>query len=624
MYFPKLDKIVWFLKKYETYFILLFLVIIGTSLWKFDYLTQFTGEWASCVDYIKEGILYQGQPKCYHGPVNFFISYYLIEFFPNSFLKIYELIVLISSLLIFLLVYKIIKKLNLKHYYILLSILFFTLIYIPPLNNNSGDSVYSTLLMLLGFYILYFSKNIYYKYLASSFLFTLSIFTRVSVLIPIVLISIYYFISNFFTIKDKKISIEYPGLIKTGIIMSIIPITTLIILRIIFPNIIAYTILTQLIVEKFSLLVKIKEFVSGISLLTQLTFLILAFSIPLYWFRKKRNVYSFIALFGLILITYGTLRGHHGYFHRYYLPLFPFLIIAIIEILNNIKSQYKKLLFILLILIFSLSSLKISDPYFTSLEFRELRNILDGSFKFLPNLEGRILADNDYFLEFSKNIDQKKVDIIPNKYGVDGLGAQRIETLGLLSPEWKNWREKLVFSTSQSNEILTIGKKIIDDEYSIIVIGAFGGSFGIASPIMQILGTYSQYHFNKTIDKLSLIEDFKIPCEINFPSLINPCPDCGYYQKILFTNLTKENCENIVVNLYIYYNLHIDEICSLDQNAIDFDSAPNFKCSSDKHILKKLYERKIATFKELLLILSIMFIVLFYYYFKTKKESKEL
>src|SRR3989344_1652295 len=256
MYFPKLDKMVWFLKKYETYFILLFLVIIGTSLWKFDYLTQFTGAWASCVDYIKEGILYQGQPKCYHGPVNFFISYYLIEFFPNSFLKIYELIVLISSLLIFLLVYKIIKKLNLKHYYILLSILFFTLIYIPPLNNNSGDSVYSTLLMLLGFYILYFSKNIYYKYLASSFLFTLSIFARVSVLIPIVLISIYYFISNFFTIKDKKISIEYPGLIKTGIIMSIIPITTLIILRIIFPNIIAYTILTQLIVEKFSLLVK--------------------------------------------------------------------------------------------------------------------------------------------------------------------------------------------------------------------------------------------------------------------------------------------------------------------------------------------------------------------------------
>ena len=88
MYFPKLDKIAWFLKKYETYFILLFLVIIGTILWKFNYLTEFTGEWTSCVDYIKEGILYKGQPRCYHGPVNFLISYILIEFFPNtSFMK---------------------------------------------------------------------------------------------------------------------------------------------------------------------------------------------------------------------------------------------------------------------------------------------------------------------------------------------------------------------------------------------------------------------------------------------------------------------------------------------------------------------------------------------------------
>jgi len=625
MYFPKLDKIAWFLKKYETYFILLFLVIIGTILWKFNYLTEFTGEWTSCVDYIKEGILYKGQPRCYHGPVNFLISYILIEFFPNNFLQLYELLVLISSILLFFLIYKIIRKLNLKPHYPLLSVLFFILIYVNPINNNSGDSIYSTLIMLYGFYVLYFSKNEYYKYLFSSLIFTIATFTRLNVIIPIFLVLVYYFINNFFSVKDKKIIIDYRNLAKALILMIILPITVVIILKLIFPNIIAYSILTQLIVEDYSLLLKLKEFFSGISLLTKLTFLIPALLIPLSWFYKKRDVYSFIALFGFILITYGTLRGHYGYFHRYYIAIFPFLIVTIIEILNNIKSNYKKIIFIIIILIFSLSSLKISDPYLTSPEFHKLRNIVDGGFEVLPDLPGRILADNDYFLKFA-NIDPKKVDIVSNKYGIDGMGALRIESLGLLDSSWKDWRIMVALSNLQFKEVDIIGKKILNNTYNIIVMGPQGGEgMGTSSPITQIMGFYALRFFNKPLIKFPYNDDFKIYCNINFPTLMNPCPNCNKGSSIFFKNITKENCENINYKLYSYLYSNLYKICDLDQEtSIELArgmNLNNYKCSSNKHLLKKLYERKVATFKEGLLITLIIFILLVYYYLTTKKSN---
>ncbi|MEK6953180.1 MAG: hypothetical protein AABX29_09275 [Nanoarchaeota archaeon] len=632
----ELNKIYEFAKKYQSYILFLSLLILGLILWKFDYLTQFTGEWASCVDYIKEGILYQGQPKCYHGPVNFFISYFLIEFFPHNFLQLYELLVLISSILLFLLTYKIIKKLDLKPYYILLSLLFFTLIYIAPINNNSGDSIYSTLIMLYGFYVLNFYKNIYFKYLFSSFLFTIAIFTRLNVLIPILLILIYYFISNFFFVKDKKIKIDYKNLIKALIFMFLPLVIVIAILINLYPNSISYSILTQFKVEDFSLLLKLKGFFSGISLLTQLTFLVLVILIPLYRFIKKREVYSFISLFGFILITYGTLRGHHGYFQRYYLPIFPFLIITIIQIINHIKSKHWKILFIFLTLIFSLSALKISDPYLTSPEFYELRNIVDRGFKFLPDPQGKILSDNDYFIKFT-NKSYKQVDILPNKYGIDGLGASRIESLGLLGPDWKNWEISVALSNLQFEEVDLIGKKILNNEYDIIVIGPQGGNLGLgtSSPITQAMGFYALRFFNKSLEKFPYDDDFKIYCDTSFFSLKDPCPDCQHAFRIFFTNFTEKECANIAAKMVFYYYNNLEKICSLDQEIgkeyiekvkMAFKGTNLFKeskCESNKFLVRKLYEKKIATFKEVLLILFIISIILLYYYLTIKKESKE-
>ncbi|MBI2498702.1 hypothetical protein HYV88_00495 [Candidatus Woesearchaeota archaeon] len=617
------NKIIEFIKKYEVYVIIFTLILTGIVLWKFDYLTGFTGEWASCVDYIKEGVLYHGQPKCYHGPINFFLSYILMELFPNSFLQVYELVVLISSLLIFFLIYKIIKKLNLKHHYLLLAILFFTLIYIPPINNNSGDSIYSTLIMLYGFYVLYFSKNYYYKYLFSSFLFTVSIFTRLNVLMPIALILVYHF-KDFF-IKEKKLKIDYQNLIKALTLMFIPPFIIVVILRLIFQNVIAYSILTQFIVEDFSLTLKLKEFFSGISLLTQLTFLILVLLIPLYWFYKKKDIFSFVVIFGLILITYGTLRGHHGYFQRYYVPIFPFLIIIIIIILNKIKLYHRKLLFIFLILILSLSAIKLSDPYLTSFEFRELRNIIDKGFSFIPEQHRKILSDNAYLLKFNKKIDPDKVDIIQNKYAVDGLGGIRIETLGLLDLRWKDWRYNIFLTEDQLNEILNIGQNIINKNYSLIIIGPSGGYQSISSPVSQTISYYSLYKFNKTIEDFPYSKYLNISCVIDFPSLMDPCQNCRLAQKLFFTEYTEGECDYIINNLVSYYKQNLKRICRIDQfiaNRIaESTFTKNFNCNSNKSLLQPLSESKIATFKEGLLILFIIALVLLYYYLTIKKEN---
>ncbi|MBI5392002.1 hypothetical protein HZB00_03280 [Candidatus Woesearchaeota archaeon] len=101
---------------------------------------------------------------------------------------------------------KIFKKLQLKLYFPIFFLLCFLLLYLP-LVNSLGDSIYATLFLLLGFYVLFFFQNDTIRYPLAGFLFTLAIFTRINTIIPFGLAVLYH--SKKFFYKEGKFTFDY-------------------------------------------------------------------------------------------------------------------------------------------------------------------------------------------------------------------------------------------------------------------------------------------------------------------------------------------------------------------------------------------------------------------------------
>ncbi|MBI5392003.1 hypothetical protein HZB00_03285 [Candidatus Woesearchaeota archaeon] len=359
-------------------------------------------------------------------------------------------------------------------------------------------------------------------------------------------------------------------------------------------------------------------------------FLSLLFLLPLFHFIRKKDAFSFVAVFGLILIIYGTLRGYSEYNHRYLIPIFPFFILSCISLLNSFKKIYQRRIILFILLLFSLSAIKTIDSYLLSPEFHTLRPLVESGFSLLP-AQGKILSDNSYFLRFAPKIDLKQVNIIPLQYDTDLGAGKRLETIGVAKKDY-SWRTRRYITLNQLAEIKNITQQIINKEYAFIVIGPTSAN----SPVFEILDINYQLStpnssydgdFNQYEEKLNTRYHFT--CSINLPTLLNPCPNCDHTMSIRFINISTSDCilfgENIIDNEISKF----DKICSLDRelsNVVfrtypdDIKLAKNLTCHKNKHLIIDLSRGMIATFRELLF-LFFLGISILYYYLKTSKQT---
>src|SRR3989344_2086665 len=126
-----------------------------------------------CIDYLEQGVLYEGQPQCMHGP----IFYVIIAPFRLLFGENYFLILAMFNAIIY-------------------AITFFILIKVLPFVDNLGE-LYSMPLLLMAYYYIFYSSW-RYKDIVVGIIFALLIHIKMNNLVFIVLLSFFYLL------KEKK------------------------------------------------------------------------------------------------------------------------------------------------------------------------------------------------------------------------------------------------------------------------------------------------------------------------------------------------------------------------------------------------------------------------------------
>ena len=109
------------------------------------------GDW-NCIDYVREGTLYGGQPYCSQGPVIYYLFYGLEAVFGSSHpLALLWLMILSTNAIVYILLGRILKETGVYHPE-LYSLMYLLTVYRVM---NDPPSVLANCLFIIGFYALY-------------------------------------------------------------------------------------------------------------------------------------------------------------------------------------------------------------------------------------------------------------------------------------------------------------------------------------------------------------------------------------------------------------------------------------------------------------------------------------
>lgn len=536
----------------------LLLALLGALyFWAFKYLFALEPlqyGWRLCLDYLEVGRLYK-DISCMQGPF-FFLSMYSLRYMFGAYFN--TVLILITTLLHLSTLFfldRAIRKLILKSSLLLplLSFLYTFFIFIPLANDFA--SLFAMSFLVFGFYTLICS-NLKYKELISGFLFSLSLHSKGTALIPFLMILVYYLVGPFgLKLSSIKSRFNVFGVYK--LIKLFIPILiNLILFTLLLPNVILYTYYAPIVVPGATytgILMSAKDFFYSSFLKPVWLFFIATFATSLYLLFKKKNLVAIIPLFSLPLLAYSEFKNFGSTFYFYHLiPIIPFVLMGMVVPFLSFLTRKNKLqnLFLssilLFLVIFSAYSMLSLDPYMTSIRFRLLEDEIHYVYKFIPKQDGYILTDKERFSRLNKNIDLSRVDVFPRD-PIDETQATRLEQLGLISSEWHDWLD------NGRDADIYLGN-IIGGKYSLIVIGPGGNESKV-----NILSKY--------VNLLNQAYKINVPryCAAYVPSLEDRCPACGFSTLINFRNETQ--CEIFKKEMYDYYEEHFDSICKKDEYA---------------------------------------------------------
>lgn len=590
----------------------------------------FQERWIPCLQYVGEGVLYQGQPRCVQGPIFFGAAFLVWKVFGAGF----EMAVLTLGILMHLLIFSLIvflvryQKIEVSPWF--LALLYVLLMFIPSASHS--DALAATLFFLLGFIALWYVRERNGLMLAG-FLFGISLLIKAVALIPMLVVVCAYLFRAFPFRNWREFLREklFPRVVSlfylTGPLFGII-----LLFKFLFPGTLLYNFVVLGLHEQGSLLQGALDFFHFLSspvqnaLITEFSpgiigklaaidaaWLVVMGGIILgavFWWKVHREIGGVFFL-SFLLMSFLNLKFGGGELTRHLLPLFPLFIFLSVQAFSAVRDRnsfhqklgYCCLLLLLITMGFALFHIA---PREQVQEFQQLKDEVNDFLLQIPWEQYRVLTDTNLTLLHSK-IAPLAQDILPEplplEAQIDSTQARRLEHLGALTGNWKSWR------SLGYGKAADIAENLLEGEYDAAYINPVEGNSAVA-----VLITVFQAEL--LLLNVSLYQQSQFACEINFLVIQDPCPTCKRQARLILKD--EKLCGQIISELKDYYKIHFEKYCSADYTHGAFlaervDFLSEYACHSRKSVLMRDYAHGlIVTYSELILFLILFGGVVYY------------
>ncbi len=535
-----------------------------------DWHHTYRQEWEVCIDYLKEGTLYGGQPHCATGIMLFYTGY----LFKTAFGSIYQealkafIIILFSLYLYF--VWKILKKEGNGNDIWLFTLLSLLLMY----SQISGDNFEKGLAMVFvffGYYLLYHS-TVRFSWAYASLLFSAAFLSSVQSLIVIGILVAWYPIQfglvSFSLGGGNRVSIKKQGVV---IVLGIVTIFLMIFLFLqhLYPNILKYILLAHSTDPLYTSGDALAHLLPSLSIDKDLFAVYVVLLISAFVFYRSKEVSPLAGGIGLAIIMFMQHKGSGGItIGRYMAPAFPFIILTLYQYKKMMrKGNYFELFSpIVLFLLFIFPALALA-PFLPNIynladmSLNDFKKEVGYGVHFIPPQEGRIMVDDPAILAlYDYPYAPNQVAVASGSIShaeIDAWSGPRLEKLGLTQlAEWTPLQqiseEKI---TAEQQLLLSTQQEIETGKYSMILYGPSGSS--------SVLGQA----FNGVNESVR-----NSYCTIIFPNIEHTSTTSNH---VSYANLKNTaHCEETVKKMAGYYYRAFDDICKKSRyvanNVVDF------------------------------------------------------
>ncbi|MBD3388098.1 MAG: hypothetical protein GF416_03540 [Candidatus Altiarchaeales archaeon] len=481
--------------------------------------------WFNCLDYLKEGTLYGGQPECVQPPMVYFTGS-LISVFGDEYLHMLSNFTLI--LLNTFCLYLTLRMTKGRRYWVAGTVILVYCLLILPLSveykSSPGkaylDTVLSACFMMAGVYVFLNRKSTNHVALAS-LMFALALMSKLTVLSVVVGCFTVLLLSHAqgmlkLSRDDLYLdSSKLPPLLNDAAAFLTPMLASFILLKLIFPNIIVYTVLCHTFAEQIGYVDTVKAIVTTnpLSDNSLLVFYALLAGVAAYYRRSRDGVaLMYLVASPLTFVSVYKLRSQMpDVFSSYYAVLPIFLLPLILgNHASSLKGNRKKMACAVLVaaaLFFGnmhfygqpnvreIASMKsagysLKGIFYDLEDVEEIRETVDTVYMLLPSNSKKVLIDGrmyDTLRAYETDLVMPLVDwrSAPQDRVIDSVFAPGLIHYGVLSKEYN-------FTDSMAEENISMEKydyqlslyiyemnqreeELIEDiesgEYEMIIIG---------------------------------------------------------------------------------------------------------------------------------------------------------
>ena len=543
----------------KIYLIIILLVLVYYA--RQTSLPTYNPEWMSCIDFLSKGQLYTGHPHCQEGPILFIIGLIFRSFFgaATAFHVSLKAFILSLGLLVAYLGYKIIKLETQKKGIFLAAFLFVIWLY-GYLVTDTFDKSLTVAFTFIGFYFMYYSKVRFREIIAGAF-FSLSIFSSIqSAILPVILLLYYPFEIGLIQLEGNGLGIKGVKIrLKKfkNVMLVIAPILVIfIVLVVIFPNMLAYSLFAHSLDPEFTLKQLLPLLAPKGSVNINLFFAYFVLGFSLYLFYHKKNVIPLVGSISLAIIMFAVAKTAGGFqISRYMIPAYPFIILTLVFLKEKLKDlglmkAAFPVIFAMLVVFPGFETNDLSLYLYNKIGF-ELDNFqkeIGYGIHFMSPQEGRIMAEYPELLtRYDYKYNPEKTEIISDTFyhtNIDERVGPRLIKMGVA--DMSKWKMPILISESEEKQrefkIKTVSERLKQENYSMILVG----------PHMQDALIYKSF---MSLDDQTASRY----CKIIVPNAEHYKRNSRHTAMVVMDNA--ENCRLSFQKMVYYYSEVFDDIC---------------------------------------------------------------
>ncbi len=595
--------------------------------------------WTTCIDYMKEGTLWSGQPHCEGALVPFYVLYGLDDIFGREYVQKATILFSTSiALLFFWIFWKVVKKEELAKDFFLPALLFGLLFYINTVANI--EAVLNSFFFFSAYYLLFYTQH-KWKYYGAGILLLLALLSKINVVIQIAFLLFWYGYENrLWYLENKKVKIQLKKEIIWGYGQILVPIGVgFLVASKVYEYFWIYSwhVFTKQNIA-LSLIQTAKEMILFDIAKTDIIYIVVLATAILctYLFWKEKKFYALISGPVFLLAIFLIIRAFGIQFAtgvRYWSVIFPFTVLCILKLKEMwTEAPQKQIMYGFLLMIVLFPGLY-EGPFLLKddLSYVDTLNVIDRAtegwkekdalikeihygYSTVPEQEGRILLEDDpagferKIISFGSNIPYEKVDFLTKKYmesHPDIWGFPRYqELLGenlIYAPTSGDLNEK-------EQEVIA---QIENGTYGLIIFGP--PEWAISERILSQVN-------NETLNEY---------CQVLVPNNVWLTEGGWHFSYFFFKD--SGHCNEMREKMVEYFSAHFQEMCTKDKttaNAIgqvmrDNGISFNRICTDGGSALEALKTGRAIKKIEILAMLTLFALPLFYGVYKEENGRRK-